>query len=257
MYNTWRKVQRPLIGLLFAILVLFIPPVRNRIIVTLSPLVVTTRHVGESVFDFAQLIASIPTLSSENGSLRSHINELQALEVKQKELAHENELLRKELNLSPAQSDTLIAAQVISRASSVSQQQIVINKGTKDGFTTGMAVVAQGYFIGQVEEALESTSRIDLITSVRSLVPVVLQTSRSVGLLKGGAEGLVIDEIPRDVTIDSGEALVTANLGNVVRGGLPVGTVSAVLSGKSDVFQSARIHSPIDFSRLEVVFGVK
>lgn len=257
MRSTWRKLQWPFIGLLLIVVMSFIPVVRNSILIGLSPLVAATRHTGEAVIDFAALIRAIPTLSSENGTLLGRINELQALEVKHKELAHENELLRKELSLSPAQSDTLIAAQVISRASSVSQQQIVINKGTKDGFVKGMAVVAQGYFIGQVEEALDSTSRIDLITSVRSLVPVVLQNSRSVGLLKGGAEGLVIDEIPRDVSIGSGEALVTANLGDMVRGGLPVGSVSTVLSGQSDVFQSARIHSPIDFSRLEVVFGVK
>ncbi len=158
---------------------------------------------------------------------------------------------------SPNRSQTLIAAQVISRSSSVSQQSIIVDKGTENGFFEGMAVVAQGYLVGTVEQSFPRTSRIRLLTSVDSLIPVVLQNSRSIGLLKGGAEGLIIDEIPRDVTIQAGEAVVTSHIGDVVKSGIPIGKVAAVLTGKSDVFQTARLNPSIDLSRLEVVFGVR
>ncbi len=139
----------------------------------------------------------------------------------------------------------------------MSQQSLVINKGTNDGFAKGMAVVAQGFLVGRVEEALTHTSRVLLLTSSESLLPVVLQNSRSVGVLRGGASGLAIEEITRDVSISIDEAVVTSNIGDVIKSGIPVGKVTSVVAGKSDVFQSANVNSPIDLSRLEVVFGVK
>lgn len=247
--------------LIFLVLVTFtisaVPIARDVAVASLAPIIISMRRVAEPLWSAGQVIVAIPTLARENGELRARINELTALEATNREILHENDLLRKELSLSPHADNSLIAAQVISRVASVSQQEIVVNKGRDDGFKAGMAVLAQGYLIGRVTEVNANTSRITLITSPQSLLPVVLQNSRAVGLMRGGPEGLVITEIPRDVTITKDESLVSANLGDVIKSGIPVGAVSAVLSTDSDVFQSARIHSPVDLSRLEVVFGVK
>lgn len=253
-----RKLKWPFILCLIVYGLLSVPITRDITIHTLSPIITVARRAGDSVVNSGRLIVSIPNLAKENGRLAFRVNELTALEITNAELKHENELLRKELSLTtPQGGNELIAAQVISRTSSVSQQAIVVNKGAEDGFAKGMAVVAQGYYVGKVEEVLPRSSRITLLTSAQSMIPIVLEKSRSIGLLRGGVEGLLVDEIPRDITIEPGEAVVTAPIGDIVKSGIPVGTVSKLLSGKSDVFQSARLVSPIDLSRLEVVFGVK
>ncbi len=252
----WFRIPLALVVLLYGLS--FIPLVRDSFERALSPLVLFVRHTGEGWLNGLSVIRSIPTVVNENGQLRAQVNELAAQKIKNQELEHENELLRKELSLSsPDRSSNLIAAEVISRSSSVSQQSITVNKGLEDGLTKGMAVIAQGYFVGRVEDALPHTSRVTLLTSVNSLIPVVLQNSRSLGLLKGGATGLIVDEIPRDIAVSVDEAVVTSNTGDIIKSGIPVGKVASVLSGKSDVFQSVKIISPIDLSRLEVVFGVK
>jgi rod shape-determining protein MreC len=235
-----------------------IPFVRDWVRTGLGPVIRVVRQSTEGTLSNFGILFNISTLAHENGQLRVKVNELTALEIANTELKHENDLLREELSLTTsAHSKSLIAAQVISRSSSVSQQTIVINKGHDDGFVSGMPIIAQGYLVGRVDEALSNTSRVMLLSSVDSLLPVVLQNSRSVGLLKGGAGGLLLDEIPRDVTIDDNEAVVTSNIGDIVKSGIPIGKVAAVISGKSDIFQSARVTSPIDLSRLEIVFGVK
>lgn len=255
---SFRLVRTPLIVVLLVYGLYAVPVARGAVIHALSPVVRIVRLPFEGVINLFETIKAIPRLAKENGKLESQVHEFQSLVITNQELKHENELLRKELSLNTAKdANTKIVAQVISRSASVSIQSITVDKGSSEGFVVGMPVMAQGYLIGRVEEVLSHSSKVKLITSADSLLPVVLQNSRSVGLLKGGAEGLVVDEIPRDVTIDSGEAIVTSNIGDVVKSGVPIGTVSIVLSGKSDVFQSARVVSPIDLSRLEVVFGVK
>lgn len=236
---------------------LLIPQAKDGVRAGLSPFILAARRIGETVSSNLYLVFHIATLSQENGQLRASLNQKEALAITNAELKHENELLRKELSIASESHGNLIAAHVITRTSSVSQQSIVVNKGQEDGLTKGMAVIAQGYLVGVVEESLPKTGRITLITSAQTLLPVVLQSSRSLALLKGGISGIVADEIPRDVTVLADEAVVTSNTGNIIKSGIPVGRITVVSSGKSDVFQTARVASPIDFSRLEIVFGVK
>lgn len=234
-----------------------IPPVKNSLLVATSPVVRFTRMKLEGVSAAFSVLTAIPELARENGALRNEVSELSAVAIRNKELEHENNLLRQELSLKPSQNSKLIAAQVISRTSSVGQESLLVNRGSNDGFFDGMVVISQGYLIGRVTEILPQSSRVTLITSPESLLPVVLQESRSVGLLKGGPEGLLITEVPRDVVMKPDEAIVTSNIGDVVMNGIPIGKVATVLSASSDVFQSARLTSPIDFYRLELVFGMK
>lgn len=253
----WRYLRWPFIVAAILFLGSFIPAVKNSFIKTTAMPVHFTQDLGDRVIGSVKLLLNIGTLARENGQLQSRVNELSALEITNKELTHENELLRRELQFSASQPKKgLIAAEVISRTSSTNEESILVNKGTNQGFKKGMAVIAQGYLVGTVAESLADTSRVVLITSTESLVPSVLQNSRSVGLLKGGAQGLIIDEVPRDVTMSPEEGIVTSNIGDIIKSGIPIGEIKVIISGKSDVFQSARIHSPIDFNRLEVVFGV-
>lgn len=253
-----RLLRWPIILAVSIALISLIPPARGLVLEAVSPVVLLLRQKGEGIIDGVKTLTLLGSLPKENGALRAKVTELSALEIQNNELRHENNLLRQELHLlSSDASKSLIAAQVVSRSVSVSQQSILVDKGTNDGFKEGMAVISQGYLVGRVVETTNTTSRIMLITSAESLLPIVLQDSRSVGLLKGGTEGLIVDEIPRDVTIKPEEAIVTSPVGDVIKSGIPVGKIQTLVSGKSDVFQSARVASPIDFSRLEVVFGVK
>lgn len=235
----------------------FVPPVRTMILYSSSPVVMPLRRAIESTARSWGVIRSIPTIAKENGQLQSQVHELQSVVIKNAELQHENEILRKELNLTANSSTQLVAAQVISRSVSVTQQRLLLNKGTSDGMVNSMGIIAQGFLVGYVDNAMTNTAEVVLVTSAEAHVPVVLQNSRSLGLMKGGAFGIVVEEIPRDITITQGEAVVTTTTGDIIKGGIPVGTVGSILSTQSDVFQSVRINSPIDFSRLEIVFGVK
>lgn len=236
----------------------FVPVVRGALVTLFSPLIMYTRQSSSKIVNNVHLIQSIPVLFEENTRLATVNVELQAKIISQAELEHENRVLRQELQfLDQLPDQSLLAAQVISRTSSVVGQTLIINKGSQDGFNPGMAIVAHGYLVGRVASATPNTSVVELIMSHRSLIPVVLQQSRTVGLLRGGVEGLILEDIPRDVVVSRDEPVVTAAIGEVIKSGIPVGKIVSVGSSQSDVFQSARIESPINFRQLEIVFGLK
>ena len=203
-----------------------------------------------NIFSFRQILKQNSDLINENLVLQSSLAKLQ-------DVSYENEILKKELNFSQAQGQSthLIASAIIGRANG-STQTITIDKGQNSGLRQGQAVVSQGFLIGTVANVRADNSDVILITDYNSLIPVVFASSRGTGLLRGGLDGLVVEDLPLNITPAPGEAVVTSGLGGEIPGGLAIGKFQAVVSHPGDIFQKATISSPIDFSGLEVLFVV-
>lgn len=251
---------RLFVALLALVLVVDLSPLRpvvaDPLLRLTAPALIWFRSLGESVVGTATTVRDIPILAKENGQLRAQVTDLQSKLQADAELEHENTILRQELKLDAGRPD-LVAAQVINRTGAAIPDELTINRGRDDGITPGMPFLASGYLVGQAKDVTPHTATITVVTASSSLVPIVLQTSRATGLLKGGPSGLYVDEVPKNVSIAVGEGVVTSPLGNAISAGLPVGSVSAVDNTASHIFQTVRVSSPIDFSRLEVVFGLK
>lgn len=258
MSNQWLRLRTIVMVTLVIFVGWFVPIFRGSIVTFFSPVIIYFRQSVGSLENSFTLLKYIPRLSSENSRLATELVELQSKLISQSELEKENQFLRQELQfLQQSPNQELLAAQVISRTSSVVGQTLIVNKGSDDGFKQDMAVIAHGFLVGQVKDVTPRTSVVNLITSHTSLIPVVLQQSRTVGLLKGGAEGLILEDIPRDVVVSPEEPIITAAIGEVIKSGIPVGKIVSIGGSQSDVFQSARVESPINFRQLEIVFGVK
>lgn len=227
-------------------------PLRRSVAVFTVPVT----HAINAIIDFGTTIRDIPTLAKENGALQAEITELKATNQKNQEAVQQNEIFRKELALNSA-NGKLVEAQIIARTGAITTQSIIIDKGSADGLGINMPVTAQGYLIGQINEADSHSSVVTLLSANSSLVPVLFQTSRFTGLLKGDSVGLAVDEIPKDTTIARGEGVVTSALGNAIYAGIPVGVVDSVDGSNSSIFQTARISSPVDLRKLEFVSVVK
>ena len=204
-------------------------------------------------------IRSIRTLGSENLALIEDNKRLQASIEKLQEVAHENDLLRQELGFANSSQDrfTYVLANVIGRGPSNALQTITLDKGSEDGLTVGLAVISQGFMIGQIKDLTTSTAQIQLVTGSHSRIPVILSRSRSTGILKGGLAGLTGEEFLKDISIEAGEEVLTSALGQIVPSDIPVGTIEQKLSLDTDLVRRASVHSPIEFGKLELVMVVK
>lgn len=257
-YLPW-FITLAIIGLLFALFPGFTQPAKSLFLRLISsPSGVLTEQAQDirAIFIFTR---ELRTLLLTNAALETENLALKAQLMHEQQLAHENELLRTELGVIAKQAATFdfLPAAIIGRSPSTFLQYLVIDQGSWAGVRVGDAVVSQGFLIGRVESTLEQTATVRPITASRSLIPIILVTSRATGLLEGGLAGLAAVDLPSDVSIEPGEGVTTSGLGQEIPEGIPVGTVDRLLSRETDFVQKAAIHSPIKFSRLEKVFVVK
>lgn len=208
--------------------------------------------------NFFSNIKQINSLTKINQDLLAENLALKSANVVCAEVAHQNEILKNELSFSKVdRKEELTPAAITSRSPSGFVQILKVNKGSNDGVKVGKPVISNGYLIGAISEVSGSSSEVFLIGNSRSLIPVVLQDSRGTGLLKGGLEGLIAIEIPVDSQIKIGEQVLTSGLGGDLPASIPIGQVTRIISKESEIFQQVAISSPVNFSKLEVVFIYK
>ncbi len=253
------------IGLLLLGLILTVMPPERLLLVKGAARQVFAAEGGEAIAithqarSFLDVIRAIRTLAGENQELQAKNTALEAQLVTLKEVEQENSRLREELAFINTKRDEfeILSTRVIGRAPSTFLQFILINRGTNDGVAVNQAVIAQGFLVGRVIEVTPTSAQVQLVTASRSKIPILLQTSRSTGLLKGGLSGLVGEDFASQAPIEPGEIVITSGLGGITPAGLPVGTIAERLSAEGDFIGRASIHSPIEFGKLELLIIVK
>ena len=235
----------------------FTKPIKNYFWQGLKPIGLGFRLSFGKILPFFKDIGHLRSIVKQNKDLINENLSLQSQLAKLSEVGYENEILKKELGFLKTQNaSTIIPAAIIGQSSGY-LRSLVIDKGQADGLLQGDAVSSQGYLVGTLTDVRENNSELTLITDFNSLVPVVLQGSRGTGLLRGGLNGLSVEDIPLNIGIKKGENVITSGLGGQIPSGILVGTVTEVISKEGEIFQKVSVSSPIDFSRLEVLFIVK
>ncbi|HSX42430.1 MAG TPA: rod shape-determining protein MreC [Candidatus Saccharimonadales bacterium] len=249
------------IALILLILIAQFPlfhPVRDRARRLVAGPVALLNHSGSQLHTAIVLFGSINALSRENAALKAQNNQLQATVAGLQTIQNENSQLRKDLNFAQSRPDLkLLPAAIINYSPVGLYQAITIDKGSHDGLKVNEVVVSSGYVIGKVKQVSNSTSEIWLLANRNLLTPVLLTGSQTTGLLQGDIGGLVVTNIPIDARVTVGEPVVTSALGNLYPAGIAVGTVEQILSHKEDIFQSARVASPVNINSLTTVFVVQ
>lgn len=242
------------------IIVLLLPvsysrQIRGAIVSSSQPLLEFLYEQSLSIRKIAITIRDLRRLPTENENLVAQVSRLLAENSTLNELKHENQLLRQELKIPVGeQRNKIIASRVIARSTLSFLDLVTIDHGHVDGVTIGQAVTVNNAFVGKVVSVGPRTADIQLVTSSDAITQGQLQTSRASGVVRGGIRGLVLEYIPQDTVITSGEVVITSGLGGVLRPGILIGTVEAVISKKNDIFQSISIKPAVSISKVDIVF---
>lgn len=185
----------------------------------------------------------------ENRELRARLNQID-------EVTLQNQRLRKLLAFVDDLDRAALPAQVIGEDVTPWARTIVIDKGVQSGLRQGLPVVASDGVVGRVIKTSSHSSRVLLITDPSSAVAVLLQDTRSRGILRGHGESLSVEYMEHDTTVQPGDLLVTSGMGGVFPKGLPLARVVSVAVDHLDMFQRIEALPTADFSRLEEVLVV-
>ena len=176
-------------------------------------------------------------------------------------LEKEIQELKETLDLNRTLTEyTSINATILSRNKNYWFNQIMIDKGSKDGIKKDMAVVTKNGLVGKISRVYRNSSEIKLITSddVNYKVSVTIQTETgdSYAILNGydaKTECVKVTGVDKMSNVKAGDTIVTSGLGGMFPGGIFVGVVQDIKSDKYDLSKTLYIKTSQDFNNIHYV----
>ncbi|MGB6977410.1 MAG: rod shape-determining protein MreC [Gammaproteobacteria bacterium] len=182
-------------------------------------------------------------LLEENAELRAKQLLVEAKLQKLLALEHENAQLLALLQSSPHVGGKFTSAQLLSVNMDPLVQQVVLDRGSRDGVYQGQPVLDAYGVMGQVVEPGPFTSRVMLISSLQSAIPVqnARNGMRSIAIGTGYYSELQLLYVPFTAEMQVGDVLVTSGLGGRFPEGYPVGVIKSVAHNPEFRFANIRI----------------
>jgi rod shape-determining protein MreC len=179
----------------------------------------------------------------ENAQLRARQLLLYAKLQKVLALERENQQLRALLQSSTTIHDKVTVAQLLAVDLAPYTQQIILDKGERDGVYVGQPVLDAYGVMGQVIAVSPVNSRVLLITDPRSGLPVQNNRNGNRAIANGlGFDGaLELINVPITTDFKKGDFLITSGLGGNYPPGYPVGVVSSVKLPQGERFASINV----------------
>lgn len=166
----------------------------------------------------------------QNAALRQEVERLRLEQAAMAQDAAQGQRLEHLLDFKEHYIYKTLPAQIIGTSGTDQSQVVYIDKGLADGLRQDMPVVTADGIVGKLKDVFPHTSQVMLITDPTSGVGVVLQTTRTRGILKGRAYGqLEVVDVSPDSRIKAGEPILTSGGDQIFPRGLPVGTVERLV----------------------------
>jgi rod shape-determining protein MreC len=193
---------------------------------------------------------------AENRALKAQIEQMRLEQVRMSQDADQARRLQALLAFKEQFISQTMAAQVIGASGSELSRSVYIDKGEKNGIRPDMAVITADGIVGKVWRVYHSSSQVLLIDDQSSGAGVILDKTRTQGILRGTSSGeVVIEKVMSDENIPVGERVLTSGGDGIFPKGLPVGSVTKVSPG-SELFLNIRVRPAADLSKLEEVLVV-
>lgn len=232
-------------------------PVGALLMWILRPLQIAGQGTANWIKGFRDHYDTLAGFRSENERLRKRLQNLEIERQRLLEAEATNQQLQKLLDFRSELPKGAITATIIANSATSWFQSCVLNKGSADGVRKGMAVVTPLGIVGKVVAVTGRTAKILLLTDPNSGIDVLVQRTRSRGIVSGSLEsGTVLKYMKRSEDVQEGDRLVTSGLDNVFPKGLLVGTVIKVRKQNRGLFQSVEVWPAVQAARVEHVLVV-
>lgn len=229
--------------------------------IVFSPAVSAQTWIAEryrAVQEFFRAPQDTARLRQRNAELEAEVARLQGQVIELQQSLSETNILSALVDFARANPEySYQGAAVIGYDTSPFVRYVLINRGSDHGLRRGMPVVTQQGLVGRVAAVTSSAARVQLITDPASTVNVRLDPSGAQAVLSGQVTAdVVLDMIPQDATVQTGDLVLTSGLGGGYPPNLLVGQVTGIRSRDQDLFQRATVQTVADFSKLEIVLVI-
>jgi rod shape-determining protein MreC len=190
---------------------------------------------------------------AENEQLKERVHRLSLLNNSYAQMQQENIRLRRLLDLRGSIPFKSVGARVVARTPSFLSNVIYINCGSADGVHIDSPVLSGDGIIGRTILVAKHQSQIQLITNPDASMGVVIERTRTPGVLRGSGDVLLdLTYIGNAEQVDVGDVVLSSGLDEIYPKGLAIGKVVNSQKGKG-VFRNIKVEPVVDLLRLEEV----
>ena len=256
----WKTILLVLVvvGLLFLALSGYLSP---SVKFAVNPLIDLQRWFSlrySAVYQFVTIPRDVVTLQQRNEELEIEVARLQTQVIELQQQLREAQVLYALLDFARARPESQYsAASVIGRDPSPFLHYIIIDHGSDDGIRHGMPVVTERGLVGRIDAVTAGASRVQLLTDPGFGVNVRIQPAEVYALTQGSLTGdISVEMVPQDITLHSGDIILTSGLGGKFPPDVLIGQVVTVRKQETGLFQSASVQPTVDFSSLRAVLVI-
>ena len=223
----------------------------------LRPLQIAAQTTSGWLIGIQENFFTISGFKLENERLRKRIQTLEVERQKLLEAEATHRKLQQLLDFRAQLPAKALTASIIADSASSWFQGCVLDKGSADGVHKDMAVVTPLGVVGKVVSTSSRSAKVILLTDANSGIDVLIQRTRSRGIVSGSLEtGVVLKYMKRSEDIQVGDRLITSGLDGVFPKGLTVGTVIKVNKQNLGLFQFVEVLPAVQPARVEEVLIV-
>jgi rod shape-determining protein MreC len=233
----------------------------------MAPLQRAAETVTRPVGDFLSGLAHLPSLESDNQTLREQLADAQTQLTGDQELQQRVATLEDLLGLRSTLDPEAVPAVVIGNGVSNFDWTVTIDKGTSDGIAVGQPVVAGSStsprLVGIVVSVTPVSSDVELLIDQHFQVAGRLSVTSETGLVQGrGEQDLTMGLISPDAQVNLGgdqpiEVFTVSYEINGQHGRFPpdilIGQVASVVKNANTLETSVTVRPAVDFSALQYV----
>jgi rod shape-determining protein MreC len=229
-------------------------PVGHLLLDALAPFQVVFSWIGRGTGRLWTSYVDVVDARREAEELRAQVVALEGQLSRLSEVERENQRLISLLGFRSHLPASAYGARVIARDPGPLSTTLTIDRGSRDGVTRGMAVVAPEGVVGRVVEVSHTVSRVALLTDHNSGIDALVDRTRDRGVVQGGSDGdCYMNYLSRDADVKVGDHVLTSGLDGVFPKGMAIGEVVEVGRRHRGLLQSATIRPSAALDRVEEV----
>jgi rod shape-determining protein MreC len=199
---------------------------------------------------------SLRHVNAENEELKRQLADAQIALQQQRALVDRSRGLEQLLELRDRSNLAMKAAEIIAAGATPDFRTVTIDKGTRDGLQSDMAVIAPAGVVGRVVMPSLRAAKVQLLIDRNAAAGAVVERSRAQGVvLGGGDERLRMEYVSEVADIVVGDTVMTSGIDGIFPKGFVIGTVDTV-EKSGTTYKRILVKPALDFRSLEAVLVV-